>query len=44
MLEMSWHVLMLTILIVLIVICGKLVREITRPIGDEDLEIYSKWR
>jgi hypothetical protein len=44
MLEMSWHILMPAVLIILIVICAKLVRDIKKPIDDEDWEYFSKWR
>jgi uncharacterized membrane protein len=44
MLEMIWHILTVAVVIMLIALCGKLVRKIRRPIEDEDLEYYSKWR
>jgi len=41
---MNWHILLLAIFAIVIIACIRLVKNIMRPIDDEDLEYYSKWR
>ena len=41
---MNWHILLLAIFAIVIIACIRLVKSIMRPIDDEDLEYYSKWR
>jgi len=41
---MHWHIILLAALAIIIIACIRLVKNIMRPIDDEDLEYYSKWR
>jgi hypothetical protein len=46
--KMSWHILTVTAFIILILLCVKIVKDLSKPIVDEDLEelleYFSKWR
>jgi len=41
---MYWHIILLAALVIVIIACIRLVKNIMRPIDDEYLEYYSKWR
>ena len=41
---MNWHILLLAVFAIVIIACIRLVKNVMRPIDDEDLEYYSKWR
>ncbi len=41
---MHWHIILIAVLAIIIIACIRLVKKIIRPIDDEDLEYYSKWR